>query len=164
MLDAFRIPRAILPEVLDTGADFGTASPELFGAAIPIAALAGDQQAALIGQGCFKPGMIKSTYGTGAFALLNIGSEPAASRPSAADDDRLSGSMAGLPMRSRAASSSPERRCNGCAIGSASLRQRPRRRPSPRAPTNASASIWCRALPGSARRTGRRRRGLRWSG
>ncbi len=79
LLDAFRIPRAILPEVLDTGADFGTASPELFGAAIPIAALAGDQQAALIGQGCFKPGMIKSTYGTGAFALLNIGSEPAAS-------------------------------------------------------------------------------------
>ena len=79
LLDAFRIPRAILPEVLDTGADFGTASPELFGAAIPIAALVGDQQAALIGQGCFKPGMIKSTYGTGAFALLNIGSEPAAS-------------------------------------------------------------------------------------
>ena len=79
LLDAFRIPRAILPEVLDTGADFGTASPELFGAAIPIAALAGDQQAALIGQGCFKPGMIKSTYGTGAFALLNIGGEPAAS-------------------------------------------------------------------------------------
>ena len=73
LLDAFRIPRAILPEVLDTGADFGTASPELFAAAIPIAALAGDQQAALIGQGCFKPGMIKSTYGTGAFALLNIG-------------------------------------------------------------------------------------------
>jgi glycerol kinase len=79
LLDAFRIPRALLPEVLDTGADFGTASPELFGVAIPIAALAGDQQAALIGQGCFKPGMIKSTYGTGAFALLNIGSEPAAS-------------------------------------------------------------------------------------
>ncbi len=80
LLDLFRIPRAILPEALDTGADYGTTAPELLGAAIPIAALAGDQQAALIGQGCFQPGMIKSTYGTGAFALLNIGSEPARSR------------------------------------------------------------------------------------
>ncbi len=53
---------------------------ELLGAAIPITAMAGDQQAALIGQGCFRPGMIKSTYGTGAFALLNIGSDPAPSR------------------------------------------------------------------------------------
>jgi glycerol kinase len=79
LLDAFDIPKAILPEVLDTGADFGTTAPELLGVAIPIAAMAGDQQAALIGQGCFRPGMIKSTYGTGAFALLNIGSEPIAS-------------------------------------------------------------------------------------
>ncbi len=80
LLEAFEIPKAILPEVLDTGADFGTTTPELLGTAIPVAAMAGDQQAALIGQGCFTPGMIKSTYGTGAFALLNIGSRPAASR------------------------------------------------------------------------------------
>ena len=80
LLDAFRIPRAILPEVLDTGADFGSTTPDLFGVCIPVAALAGDQQAALIGQGCFLPGMIKSTYGTGAFALLNIGKDLAASR------------------------------------------------------------------------------------
>jgi glycerol kinase len=80
LLDAFEIPRAILPEVLDTGADFGSTMPELFGAAIPVAAMAGDQQAALIGQACFEPGMIKSTYGTGAFALLNIGSKPTRSR------------------------------------------------------------------------------------
>jgi glycerol kinase len=80
LLDAFRIPRAILPEVLDTGADFGATAPDLFGTAIPVAAMAGDQQAALIGQGCFRPGMIKSTYGTGAFALLNLGKEPVASR------------------------------------------------------------------------------------
>ncbi len=66
--------------MLDTGADFSATTPELFGAAIPIAAMVGDQQAALIGQGCFSPGMIKSTYGTGAFALVNIGSKPAASR------------------------------------------------------------------------------------
>ncbi len=80
LLDAFDIPKAILPEMLDTGAHFGGTAPELLGAAIPIAAMAGDQQAALIGQGCFSPGMIKSTYGTGAFALVNIGGAPARSR------------------------------------------------------------------------------------
>src|SRR6202011_6147281 len=74
------IPRAVLPEVLDTAADFGAAIPELLGDAIPIAGIAGDQQAALIGQACFRPGMVKSTYGTGAFALLNTGAAPAASR------------------------------------------------------------------------------------
>jgi glycerol kinase len=80
LLDAFEIPPALLPEVLDTAADYGTTAPDLFGAAIPIAGLAGDQQAAAIGQACFRPGMIKTTYGTGAFALLNIGSEPTPSR------------------------------------------------------------------------------------
>jgi glycerol kinase len=80
LLEALGIPRAVLPEVLDTGADFGNTTPELLDAAIPIAGMAGDQQAAMIGQACFRPGMIKSTYGTGAFALLNIGSEPLASR------------------------------------------------------------------------------------
>ncbi len=80
LLDLFQIPRAILPEVLDTGADYGGTAPELLGGAIPIAALAGDQQAALIGQGCFRPGLVKSTYGTGAFALLNIGGAPVRSR------------------------------------------------------------------------------------
>jgi glycerol kinase len=79
LLDAFEIPRAMLPEVLDTGADYGSTTRDLFGAAIPIAGLAGDQQAAAIGQACFHPGMIKTTYGTGAFALLNIGGEPIAS-------------------------------------------------------------------------------------
>ena len=80
LLEAFGIPRAILPEVADTGCGSRRRDQSLFGAAIPIAGIAGDQQAALIGQACFRPGMVKSTYGTGAFALLNIGSEPAASR------------------------------------------------------------------------------------
>ena len=80
LLDAFEIPRALLPEVLDTGADYGATMPHLFGTAIPIAGLAGDQQAAAIGQACFRPGMIKTTYGTGAFALLNIGGAPTRSR------------------------------------------------------------------------------------
>jgi glycerol kinase len=80
LLDAFGIPPALLPEVLDNGADYGTTLRDLLGAALPIAAMVGDQQAAAIGQACFSPGMIKATYGTGAFALLNIGSKPAASR------------------------------------------------------------------------------------
>ena len=80
LLDAFGIPAALLPELRDTAGDFGTTASELFGAAIPIAGVAGDQQAALIGQGCFRPGMIKSTYGTGAFALLHTGAQPAVSK------------------------------------------------------------------------------------
>ncbi|HEY1796486.1 MAG TPA: glycerol kinase GlpK [Stellaceae bacterium] len=79
LLTRFGIPRAILPEVRDTGADFGTPAADLLGQAIPIAGIAGDQQAALIGQGCFRPGMAKSTYGTGAFALVHIGARPARS-------------------------------------------------------------------------------------
>jgi glycerol kinase len=79
LLDGFGIPGTILPEVCDTGADYGSTVPELFGDAIPIAGIAGDQQAALIGQACFRPGMVKSTYGTGAFALVHTGATPAAS-------------------------------------------------------------------------------------
>jgi glycerol kinase len=80
LLDAFGIPRAILPEVLDTDANFGETTKDLLGAVVPIAGVAGDQQAALIGQACFRPGMVKSTYGTGAFALLNVGREPVVSQ------------------------------------------------------------------------------------
>ncbi len=76
LLDLFGVPRAMLPDVLDCAADFGTTDPDVLGAAIPIRGVAGDQQAALIGQACFRPGMIKSTYGTGCFALLNTGSDP----------------------------------------------------------------------------------------
>ncbi len=75
LLDILRVPAAMLPEVKDCADDFGTVDPELFGAAIPILGVAGDQQAATIGQACFEPGMLKSTYGTGCFALLNTGSD-----------------------------------------------------------------------------------------
>jgi glycerol kinase len=78
LLDLFRVPAALLPEVRDSSGHFGTTA--LFGASIPIRGMAGDQQAATVGQGCFQPGMMKSTYGTGAFALLNTGAEPVASR------------------------------------------------------------------------------------
>ncbi|MFT5742413.1 MAG: glycerol kinase [Paracoccaceae bacterium] len=69
----FDIPMSMLPEVRDCAADFGSTMPDLFGAPIPILGVAGDQQAATIGQACFDPGMLKSTYGTGCFALLNTG-------------------------------------------------------------------------------------------
>ena len=74
------IPMALLPEVRDCAADFGTTRPDLFGGGIPILGVAGDQQAATVGQACFRPGMMKSTYGTGCFALLNTGAERVASQ------------------------------------------------------------------------------------
>ena len=80
LLDILRIPAAMLPEVKDCADDFGVTDERLFGAAIPILGVAGDQQAATIGQACFEPGMIKSTYGTGCFAVLNTGSEMVPSR------------------------------------------------------------------------------------
>lgn len=69
----FDVPMSMLPQVLDCAADFGTTDTEVLGAAIPILGVAGDQQAATIGQACFAPSMLKSTYGTGCFALLNTG-------------------------------------------------------------------------------------------
>ena len=74
------IPMALLPDVRSSNDDFGTTDPALFGKAIPIRGIAGDQQAAAIGQACFAPGMMKSTYGTGCFALLNTGETPVASQ------------------------------------------------------------------------------------
>ncbi len=73
LLDLLGVPRALLPEVKDCADDFGETSPEFFGAPLPIRGVAGDQQAATIGQACFEPGMMKSTYGTGCFALINTG-------------------------------------------------------------------------------------------
>src|SRR5580704_3092161 len=76
LLALFGVPKNVLPEVLDSSAAFGMTDAKLFGAAIPIYGIAGDQQAALIGQACFAPGMLKATYGTGCFALLNTGRTP----------------------------------------------------------------------------------------
>jgi glycerol kinase len=75
LLRLFDVPRSILPEVRDCGADFGTSEPSILGAAVAIRGVAGDQQAASIGQACFSPGMVKATYGTGCFALLNTGAQ-----------------------------------------------------------------------------------------
>ena len=75
LLKMLNIPASMLPEVKDSSADYGHTTPDLFGTSIPIGAIAGDQQAATVGQACFAPGMMKSTYGTGAFMMLNTGSE-----------------------------------------------------------------------------------------
>lgn len=75
LLELFNIPRNILPSVLDCADDFGVTESSVLGQSIPISGVAGDQQAALIGQSCFKPGDLKSTYGTGCFALLNTGEQ-----------------------------------------------------------------------------------------
>jgi len=79
LLRLLRVPRALLPEVRDSSGHYGATEPALFGRALPIAGVAGDQQAALVGQACFAPGMTKSTYGTGCFLLLNTGERAVAS-------------------------------------------------------------------------------------
>jgi glycerol kinase len=80
LLKILRVPRSMLPEVKDSSAAFGETVADLFGGAIAVRGIAGDQQAATIGQACFTPGMMKSTYGTGCFALLNTGTTPVASK------------------------------------------------------------------------------------
>ncbi|WP_435231413.1 glycerol kinase GlpK [Pseudopelagicola sp. nBUS_20] len=78
--DLLTIPMQMLPDVRDCAANFGNTDADIFGASIPICGVAGDQQAATIGQACFQPGMLKSTYGTGCFALLNTGKAPVVSK------------------------------------------------------------------------------------
>jgi glycerol kinase len=80
LCELFGVPVALLPDVRDCAAEFGMTSPDLFGGPIRILGMAGDQQAATVGQGCFTPGMMKATYGTGCFALLNTGDAPVASK------------------------------------------------------------------------------------
>lgn len=80
LLDLFTVPRAMLPEVRPSSGDFGALSEGLLGAPIPIRGVAGDQQAALFGQGCVSPGEVKTTYGTGCFLLMHTGARPLSSR------------------------------------------------------------------------------------
>ncbi len=80
LLRLFRVPRSMLPAVRDSAGEFGTTPAVLLGAPLPVLGMAGDQQAATVGQACFAPGMIKSTYGTGCFAVLNTGERAVASR------------------------------------------------------------------------------------
>lgn len=79
LLEYFNIPQSMLPKVIPSSCIYGKTDPEVTGGAIPIAGIAGDQQAALFGQCCFEPGDVKNTYGTGCFLLMNTGSEPVSS-------------------------------------------------------------------------------------
>jgi glycerol kinase len=79
LLNVINVPKSVLPEIKDCAADFGVTDKKIFGAAIPIGGVAGDQHAAAIGQACFEPGMMKSTYGTGCFAIMNTGAAPVVS-------------------------------------------------------------------------------------
>ncbi len=79
LLRLLRIPAAVLPRVVDSSGVVGETRPEILGAAVPIAGIGGDQQAATVGQACFAPGMAKNTYGTGCFLLMNTGGEPVSS-------------------------------------------------------------------------------------
>jgi glycerol kinase len=76
LLNVFNLPTSLFPEVLDSCADFGFTDPTICGFKLPITGVAGDQQAALFGQACFEPGLVKNTYGTGCFMLMNIGDKP----------------------------------------------------------------------------------------
>lgn len=80
LLALLGIPASVLPEVKDCAAEFGTTDPSLFGCAIRVLGMAGDQHAATVGQACFSPGMLKSTYGTGCFAVLNTGATKVTSK------------------------------------------------------------------------------------
>ena len=89
LLQLFGVARSVLPEVRDSVADYGTIDAALFGDGIPICGVAGDQQAAAVGQACFSPGMAKCTYGTGAFLLINVGSDLPKPAGRAAGDRRF---------------------------------------------------------------------------
>ncbi len=80
LIKLFDVPLSMLPEVKNSSDDYGVTQADILGAAVPICGVAGDQQAATVGQACFEPGMMKSTYGTGCFALLNTGSQAVISR------------------------------------------------------------------------------------
>jgi len=75
LCEQFGAPASILPEVRDSAGNFGQTDPDLYGRSIPVTGIAGDQQAAVVGQGCLTPGMAKSTYGTGCFILINAGTD-----------------------------------------------------------------------------------------
>ncbi|MFN9346184.1 MAG: FGGY family carbohydrate kinase, partial [Planctomycetota bacterium] len=76
LLKQFDIPESVLPQICQSSEIYGQSDPEIFGASIPIAGIAGDQQAALFGQNCTRVGMAKNTYGTGCFMLMNVGQKP----------------------------------------------------------------------------------------
>ena len=135
LLQILRVPRAMLPDVYPSAHVFGMVGAGRCSAtAVPIAGIAGDQQAALFGQGCHRAGMAKNTYGTGCFMLMHTGEQVVASQnglltTAAAQLGRaIDARDAEKNTRSKAACSSPARWCSGCATSCASSAHRPRSR------------------------------------
>ena len=155
---------ALLPKVVDCSGEFGVATADILGAPVPILGMAGDQQAATVGQACIKPGMVKATYGTGCFALLNTGSIAVRSQQSPAHHHRL---PARRPAHLRARRQHLRRRRRRAmaarrpAHDQDVVRGRGRR---PRRPRPATASTWCRRSSALARPTGMPARAARCSG
>src|SRR3546814_19759232 len=89
LLTLFDIPRSLLPEVRSSSEVYGETASNILAATIPIAGIAGDQQAALFGQLCTRPGMVKNTYGTGCFMLMNIGEKPVLSSKNRSEESRV---------------------------------------------------------------------------
>ena len=129
LLRLMGVPRAMLPEVRPSSAIWAETDEAVFGRPIPIAGIAGDQQAAMFGQACFAPGEAKNTYGTGAFLLANVGEAPVPSGHGLLSTV-LGGwaSRAPSPTRSRARCSSPAPPSSGCATACARCRARTRSR------------------------------------
>ncbi len=124
LLRILDVPRAMLPEVRSSSEVYGETDPALLGSAIPIAGIAGDQQAALFGQACFEPGAAKNTYGTGCFMLLNTGETPVPSHKGLLTTVAWKLGETGRRMRSKARCSSRAPPCSGCATGSRRSRHR----------------------------------------
>ena len=120
-----RGPGARAPEVAPAAGSSATTGPRPCTASVPIAGIAGDQQAALFGQACLDPGLGKNTYGTGRSCFMNAGTRPAPDRRRLAVHGRVADRRAALPTRSRRRSSSPAPRCSGSVTGSGSSRWPP---------------------------------------
>jgi len=124
LLKLLDVPRAMLPEVKSSSEVYGHTDPSLFGAAIPVAGDAGDQQAALFGQACFEAGSAKNTYGTGCFMLLNTGTKPVPSEKGLLTT--VAWKIGGVTTYALEARCSwPAPRCSGCVTASRRLIRRP---------------------------------------
>ena len=162
LCELFDVPPPCLPEVRDSAGDFGSIDESVLGQALPIRGVAGDQQAALIGQACFAQGDVKSTYGTGAFLVLNTGRDLVSSK------HRLLGTIAyrlrgevTYALEGSILQRAP--RFSGCATDWVSYRAPPTSKPWPLRSAIAAECTWCPPLPASARPIGMPTPAAPWS-
>ena len=161
LLGVLEVPREVLPEVRSSSEVYGETAPGLFEAPIRIAGIAGDQQAALFGQNCFRRGQAKNTYGTGCFMLMNVGQQPMPSQTPVADHGRLASQRAD---RLRAGGQRVYRRRGGAMAARRSGADQiigGGGGPGGQRAGFAAACTWCRPLRGWARRTGTNTRAAR---